>query len=254
MLVFEMKDRGFKVVLLSSATLVLLVALAFLTLSPPKNLKTATGVVEENKSTLSVSGMGLITVKPDQVSVSLTVETEAETASEALSKNTELMNRVIESIKQLGLEDRELKTTTLSIYPQYYYPKDEPPVLRGYRAVNTVTVTTKKLEVIGLLLDTAVANGVNRIDGVWFSISDELMNSTKLSLISLAVEDAKRKAEAALEPLNMSIIGVKNIEVLDISRWTVARYETSGITLQTTPIYPGEVEITVTVYVTFYVG
>ncbi|MEM3545900.1 MAG: SIMPL domain-containing protein [Candidatus Bathyarchaeia archaeon] len=249
-----MKDREFKIAFLSSATLVLLVALAFLTLSPPKNLKTATGVVEENKSTLSVSGISLITVRPDQVSVSLTIETEAETASEALSKNTELMNRVIEAMKQLGLDDRELKTTTLAIYPQYYYPKDEPPVLRGYRAVNTVTVTTKKLEIIGLLIDVAVANGINRIDGIWFSVSDELMNSTKLFLISLAVEDARRKAEAALKPLNMSIIGVKSIEVLDTSRWAIARYETSDMLLQTTPIYPGEVEITVTIYVVFYVS
>ncbi|MEM3104781.1 MAG: SIMPL domain-containing protein, partial [Candidatus Bathyarchaeia archaeon] len=70
----------------------------------------------------------------------------------------------------------------------------------------------------------------------------------------LAVEDARRKAEAALKPLNMSIIGVKSIEVLDTSRWAIARYETSDMLLQTTPIYPGEVEITVTIYVVFYVS
>ncbi|MBS7613520.1 SIMPL domain-containing protein, partial [Candidatus Bathyarchaeota archaeon] len=200
-----MTSGGFKITFLIVAILIFSVAIVILTITSPENLKTATGVVEENRSTLSISGIGLITVKPDQVSVRLTLETEAKTASEALSKNTELMNKVIEAVKQLGLEDRELKTTALSIYPQYFYPKDEPPILTGYMAVNTITVTTKKLEIVGLLIDTAVANGINRIDGVWFSVSNELMNSTKLTLISLAVEDAKRKAEAALKPLDMSV-------------------------------------------------
>lgn len=246
-----MSSGGFKIAFLIVAILVFSAAMAILIITSPENLKTATGVVEENRSTLSVSGIGLITVKPDQAAVSLTLETEAETASEALSKNTELMNKVVEAIKQLGLEDRELKTTTLNIYPQYFYPKDEPPILTGYRAMNTITVTTKKLEIVGLLIDTAVANGINRIDGIWFSVSNELMNSTKLTLISLAVEDAKRKAEAALEPLDMSITGVKSVEVVDASVYGASRYEVLGMA---TPILPGETEIRVAVYVVFYIG
>jgi len=249
-----MLSGKFKAASLALAILALSVALIILMMTPPKTLKTAVGELGENRSTLSVSGLGIITVKPDQVSVRLTVETEAENASEALSKNSELMNKVINAIKQLGLEDRELKTATLNIYPQYFYPADNPPVLTGYKAVNTLIVTTKKLEIVGLLIDTAVANGINRIEGVWFSISNELMNSTKLTLISMAVEDAKRKAEAALKPLNMSIIGVKSIEVVDVSGYEVIQYKVLGMVSETTPILPGEAEITVNVHVVFYIG
>ncbi len=208
-MVFRKLSGKFKAASLALAILALSAALIILTITPPKTLKTAVGEVGENRSTLSVSGLGIITVKPDQVSVRLTVETEAENASGALSENSELMNKVINAIKQLGLEDRELKTATLNIYPQYFYPTDKLPVLTGYKAVNTIIITTKKLEVVGLLIDTVVANGINRIEGVWFSISNELMNSARLTLISMAIEDAKRKAEAALKPLNMSIIDVK---------------------------------------------
>jgi len=208
-LVFRKLSGKFKAASLALAILALSAALIILTITPPKTLKTAVGEVGENRSTLSVSGLGIITVKPDQVSVRLTVETEAENASGALSENSELMNKVINAIEQLGLEDRELKTATLNIYPQYFYPTDKLPVLTGYKAVNTIIITTKKLEVVGLLIDTVVANGINRIEGVWFSISNELMNSARLTLISMAIEDAKRKAEAALKPLNMSIIDVK---------------------------------------------
>ena len=208
-MVFRKLSGKFKAASLALAILALSAALIILTITPPKTLKTAVGEVGENRSTLSVSGLGIITVKPDQVSVRLTVETEAENASGALSENSELMNKVINAIEQLGLEDRELKTATLNIYPQYFYPTDKLPVLTGYKAVNTIIITTKKLEVVGLLIDTVVANGINRIEGVWFSISNELMNSARLTLISMAIEDAKRKAEAALKPLNMSIIDVK---------------------------------------------
>jgi uncharacterized protein YggE len=253
-LVFKMLSGKFKVVSLALAVVALSAALVILTANPPKTLKTAAGEVGENRSTLSVSGLGIVTVKPDQVSVSLTVETEAENASEALSENSELMNKVINAIKKLGLEDKELKTATLNIYPQYFYPTDKPPVLTGYKAVNTIIVTTKKLEIVGLLIDTATANGINRIEGVWFSISNELMNSTKLTLISMAVEDAKRKAEAALKPLKMSIIGVKSIEIVEVSGYEVTQYRALSTTSETTPILPGEAEIAVTVHVVFYIG
>ena len=68
------------------------------------------------------------------------------------------------------------------------------------------------------------------------------------------MENAKLKAEAALEPLGMSITGVKSIEIKEAGWYYPVVYREAAETVATTPIMPGEIEVTVTVYVVFYIG
>ncbi|MCD6444187.1 SIMPL domain-containing protein [Candidatus Bathyarchaeota archaeon] len=237
-------------------TVVIIVAISTLLLMltfTPEN-SAAIDENEEAKSTLSVMGVSSMNVQPDLASVALTVEVKARNASEAMRENAEIMSRVISALKQLGLEDDEIRTRRVGLYPEYFYPKDKPPVLIGYRAVNSITVTTGKFDILGLIIDTAVANGVNKVEGVWFTLSKELQDSVKLQLISSAVENAKLKAEAALEPLGMSITGVKTIEVKETGWYYPVVYKEAAGTAATTPIMPGEIEVTVMVYVVFYIG
>lgn len=62
-------------------------------------------------------------VQPDLASIALTVEVKAKNASEAMRKNAEVMSRVISALKQLGLEDDEIKTRRVGLFPEYFYPK-----------------------------------------------------------------------------------------------------------------------------------
>jgi len=237
-------------------TVVVIVAIStlFLMLTFTPENSTATDGNEEAKPTLSVMGVSSMNVQPDLASVALTVEVKAENASEAMGKNAEIMSRVINALKQLGLEDDEIRTRHVGLYPEYFYPKDKPPVLIGYKAVNSITVTTQKFDILGLIIDTAVANGVNKVEGVWFTLSKKLQDSVKLQLISSAMENAKLKAEAALEPLGMSITGVKSIEIKEAGWYYPVVYREAAETVATTPIMPGEIEVTVMVYVVFYIG
>lgn len=235
-------------------TITVIVAISTLFLTSMLMPKDSTALNEnEEEHTLSVVGIGSTSVKSDLASIVLTVEVKAENASEAVRENSESMWRVVSALKQLGLEDYEIKTRQIGLFPEYFYPEGEPPVLTGYRAVNSITVTTRKFDLLGLIIDTAVANGVNRVEGVWFTLSKELQESVKLQLISLAVENAKLKAEAALKPLGMSVKGVKSIEVRETGWYQPVIYRETIETAATTPVMPGEVEVTVTVDVVFYI-
>ena len=78
----------------------------------------------EFKNTIAVSGTGEISAKPDLAVVSLMVVNEAKTVQEAMAENTKRMNNVIEEMKNLGIEEKDLKTASYNIYPRYEYERD----------------------------------------------------------------------------------------------------------------------------------
>src|SRR5882672_10067024 len=108
-------------------------------------------VAAENTTTLrtiSVSGQGEVSGKPDQAHLSAGVVTQAPSAAAALSANTTAMNRVFAALKTLGIPDNKIQTSNFSVQPQYppYRPDTaEPRNIVGYQVSNQVSVTVEDL-------------------------------------------------------------------------------------------------------------
>lgn len=162
---------------------------AFLILTP--------AIAEETKviRNISISGHGEVLAVPDLATVTLGVMTSASTAQEALAANTKAMNDLMATLKQQGIADRDVNTSNFNIGPRYDYGQGgtQPPKVVGYDVSNTVTVTARKIEALGDLLDKAVSAGSNQIHGIGFSVSkpDALLDTARKD----AVADARRKAE-----------------------------------------------------------
>ncbi len=235
------------------------------------NFTVESSIAQTNNQTgeLYVIGNALENVKPDKANIILTLETESETASQAVSNNSAIMNKVISRLNALGIEEENISTNYYNVYPVYAPVRDDkvcitiyppPPEcfeqrIRGYKVVNSLTVTVDIKTNIGMIIDESVKSGINRVDSVYFFVSDELSNKVTNELIEKAVKDAKTKAEIALKPLNMNIIGVKNISVNTYPIYyphQAVRYAASDI--QTTPIFPSEQQIVISVNVNFQVG
>ena len=77
---------------------------------------------EKSVPTITVTGEGLVTARPDMAIVSVGVVTRAPTAAEAMAQNSKAMNGVLAAAKQAGIEARDLETSRLSLQPQYSYP------------------------------------------------------------------------------------------------------------------------------------
>jgi hypothetical protein len=227
------------------------------------------GVVFENQEndsffTLHATGTAIKKVSPDKVSITLGVETQETTAKEAAAKNAEMMNAIISKLKALGLSTDEISTSYYNIYPVYEYPpviyeKDIPrpqsPVLVGYRVTNTITITTSANEDVGAIIDGAVDAGANQVQGVSFFVSEEVQGQMNKQLIEQAVLDARAKAQSALSPLNMQIVGVKNINLNDVYfpvySYDKVALESAGAP---TPILPSQQQVSASVSVTFIIG
>lgn len=145
--------------------------------------------------TLSLTGHGEVHVAPDLALVSMGVMSSAETAQEALAVNTKSMTALMAALKTASIENKDIQTSNFSVNPRYDYGQNngQPAKLTGYDVSNTVTITLRKLDTMGDLLDKAVASGSNQINGISFSVANpqEALDRARKE----AVIDAKRKAD-----------------------------------------------------------
>lgn len=172
--------------------------------------------------TISVTGMATTSVEPDLLIVRLGVETQEYTAKQALAENSAMMKKAISSLKQLGITEKEISTSSLDIYPVYEYVKDEflgtqTRELVGYKVSNILSVETANLSLAANIIDGSVNAGINKIESVSYSLSTQRHLELKDNLLANAIEDAKSKAGKALAPLDYDIVGVKSISLSEFA-------------------------------------
>ena len=219
---------------------------------------------DPSEQTISVSGTATASSSPDSLVIILGVESEAKTANESLSENSNSLNSVISSLTNSGLSEDDIQTSNFSIYPMYDSIKDFngnwQQVLTGYRVSNILSIQTDKIDSAGDIIDAAVSSGANRVDNVSFQLSDDKYQKISDDLIADAINDATQKAEKALVPLKQKIVGVKSVVIHD----NVVPYYDSPMrasfdgfaesSMKSAPIMSGDEEITTNVSVVFYIS
>ena len=148
--------------------------------------------------TITVNGEGKASAAPDMAVLTIGVQTEAPTAAAALRQNSTDMSATIDKLKELGVENRDIQTSGLSVNPRYNYEKNRSkPEVVGFTASNNVTVRLRDLKNAGAVIDQAVQSGANNLGGVSFAFSDPkpLLDEARKN----AVADAKSKATLLTE-------------------------------------------------------
>lgn len=153
---------------------------------------------ESQLRTIQVSGHGQVSAEPDRAAVRLGVQTEADSAQEALEANSERMTAVISATLGIDINQSDIQTQGVRLQPIYESTTDgESAELAGYRASNMVRVTVRDLDQLGELLDTAVAAGGNTIEGIQFEVSDQA--ELEAAAREAAMQNAQAKAEQLTE-------------------------------------------------------
>lgn len=114
---------------------------------------------------LDIVATGDVSRVPDLAIVTAGVQTLQPTATAAIEDNATRMERVRAALKRAGIADADIQTSTISLSPEYRYDNNQPPVLTGYRASNTVSVKFRDLKRTGAILDALVREGANQISG-----------------------------------------------------------------------------------------
>lgn len=144
--------------------------------------------------TFTVSGEGEASAVPDLARIRAGVRTQAADAKNALAANTAAMNKVFDAMRKVGIADKDMRTSEVSVRPLYaHQPQTEPAKIIGYQVSNQVTVAVRDLSKLGTALDAFVAAGANELGGISFSIDKpgSLLDEARKA----AIADARRKAE-----------------------------------------------------------
>jgi uncharacterized protein len=150
--------------------------------------------------TITVSASGTAEAEPDRARITSGVSTEAETARDALAKNSDTMSAIITGLKAKGIEPKDIQTASFNVEPVMDYSKEgQAPKLRGYRVSNQVVVLVRKLDELGEVLDNVVSAGANQIQGLAFEVSkeDTLKDDARKEAVANAFRRAKLLAAAA---------------------------------------------------------
>jgi uncharacterized protein YggE len=192
--------------------------------------------------TVTTTGHGVVTVVPDEASISAGVHTQAGTAAAALAKNATLMSSVIAALKDAGGSD--LQTQQVSLYPQTNNQNE----VTGYVADSSASAEAK-IAGAGALIDAAVAAGANNVSGPTLDVSDR--DARYRDALGKAVADARAKA-AALAGAGGFGVGQVSSVTEETATAPVPVYEAAAAGKSVaTPIEPGTQDVTADVTVTF---
>ena len=121
---------------------------------------------------LDVTATGRTARTPDVATIRAGVVTQDAVAAAALAENAQRMAAVVKALKAAGIADRDIATSNVGLSPQYRYADNQPPVITGYQASNTVSVTFRDVKKAGPVLDALVRSGANQVDGPSMSLAD----------------------------------------------------------------------------------
>jgi uncharacterized protein YggE len=208
--------------------------------------------------TISVSGTGHIVLSPDTADLRLGVSSTARTVKAARAAAATSMTSVIASLKALGIADKDIQTTTLSLQPTYDYTANtNPPRITGYQLSNGIAVTVRDLDKLGDAIDNSLAAGATSLDGVSFRVADQA--AAEQQARQAAMDEAKAKAKTLADAAGISISGVASISetVAPVPYPVYYGLGAAGAPQSTdvkTPVEAGSTEVTVTVAVVYLIG
>jgi uncharacterized protein len=222
-----------------AAALALVAIAALAGVGRPEAARGDTGAVADSVTT---TGHGVVTLVPDEATVTAGVHTQAATAADALSQNSTRMNDVIAALKAHGGKD--LQTQQVSLYPQ----SDNDGTITGYTADNSASASSSIAEA-GSLIDAAVGAGANTVNGPTLSISDQ--DGRYRDALKKAVENARDKALALADAGGFGIGPVLTV-VEQSNAAPQPIFAAAGAAKDAaTPIEPGTQDVTADVTVTF---
>jgi uncharacterized protein YggE len=145
--------------------------------------------------TVNVSATGSVKADPDVAHVSTGVVTEGATAREALDRNSAAMKSLIDGLKAIGIDAKDIQTTHIGVEPRYQQATRDgrPPTIVGYRVTNQVRIVQRAIAKLGETLDKAVTLGANQIHGIQFEVSKA--ETLKDEARRAAMTNARRRAD-----------------------------------------------------------
>ena len=153
----------------------------------------------EEDRVINVTGDAEVRVVPDEVVITLGVETDDMQIDVAKEKNDERVQKVLALTEEYGIEPKHVQTEYIDIEPRYDYDD----VFLGYFVRKTIVVTLKDISLFEGFLTDALKEGVNYVHGIEFRTTE--LRKYRDQARDLAIQAAKEKAEDLAGALDQTV-------------------------------------------------
>ena len=204
---------------------------------------------------LDVVAQGTVKRVPDVAIISAGVVTTARDAKSAMASNATAMARVLGALRSAGVAERDIATAQIGLSPQYRYVENQPPVVTGYQANNSVTVRFRDIAKSGAILDALVSAGANQINGPTLTIDkpEAAQDEARADAIKTARARAELYARAAGLTVKRIVAISETSTMSGPPPMPYVRAQMADASAKS-EIVPGEQDVGVTVSVTFELG
>ena len=184
---------------------IIAIALAFISLISVVSLGIGPAQAAEPDRHVTVTGVGTISVVPDAVRFFPSVTAIANKSSDALASASKTSTAVRAALRSAGIATKDIKSSNLSVYPEYNYTQDKGSVIVGYRATQSFTVIIRKAETAGKVVEDVVNAGNENvmINGIvpFITKGSAAMEDARAA----AVSDARSRAASYAKLLGTSL-------------------------------------------------
>ena len=157
----------------------------------------------------SVSGQGKAYIKPDIAVVTLGVKTDGLKSNDVVTQNNEKMNAITKAIKDAGVDEKDIQTTSYNLYPTYNWTQAKGQQFSGYSLDQQVTVKIRNFDKINDVLDGATSNGATNVSNLQFTVDNPEKAVSEAR--GKAIEQAKQKAQDIAKSAGLSLLKLVNI-------------------------------------------
>ncbi|MBI2031808.1 MAG: SIMPL domain-containing protein [Candidatus Levybacteria bacterium] len=205
-------------------------------------------------SFFQADGTGKAAAAPDIAKVSFGVTKNATTVADAQNQVNSNIENILKSLKDLSIEEEDIKTTNYSVYPNYNFNETRQQI-SGYTVTQNIDVEIKKIDKVNNAVDAITSNGGNLVGQITFDFDKETRRKLEDQARKEAVETAKEKAQSLARASGIrlgKIINVEentNIRPMPIYADTVGRVGAPAE--KATEITPGQSSIQITVILSY---
>jgi hypothetical protein len=201
-------------------------------------------------ATISVSASATASTTPDTVQIRAAVVATASDAETARRQVAENVSRTRTALAESGITDDQFRTRQFDIRT-VREPRPNDSRQTRYRAVNEFEIEVSP-DRAGAVIDIAVGNGTNQINGVTFTLTDETRRDLRQQALRDAMANARADANTVAAASNVTVQSVKSVSTSEMQFIPFESRFAGGVAEDaSTVIEPGPIEVSATVSVTY---
>lgn len=164
---------------------------------------------------ISVTGEGEEFVTPDVATFTFSMTEVGKDVKDAQDKVTQKIDAALGALKNLGIEEKDIRTTDYNAYPKYEYNQiicitypceSGRQELVGYEVSQTISVKVRNIDESGEAIDAVAKTGITNVSGLSFVVDNE--DEAQRIARQEAITDAEMKAEQLAKDLGVRLVRI----------------------------------------------